>query len=264
MKLANEIWMRHRSVRAWTDATEWDEYLRTIESVLNDRLAKLDANDPARRNADTVRGEGHFITQFGSKEDSRWLLGRFEKTKIAVEIQLYKHGRDSFDRRRDNTITFYIPGKVHAGGDVESLVELFRVTNERFGSFYAAADLKEVYCAKKASPPSVGAMNIASELPGVFWLTYFGPDYCEFFGRERLATLEQASEGPAGGMTLRLAGTPGQVPEGLRRMLERRLGAETFAGTGDVTIEKPEGRYALTLEQLASSPVDHSPVRYNA
>ena len=27
-----------------------------------------------------------------------------------------------------------------------------------------------------------------------------------------------------------------------------------FAGTGEATIEKPEGRYALTMEQLSSSP----------
>lgn len=265
MKLVNEMWMRHRSVKAWTDAAEWDDYLRTVESALEDRLTKLDANDPARRKSDAARGEGHFVTHFGPKEDSRWLLGRFEKTKIAVEIQLYKNGRDSFGERRDNTITFYIPEKVHVlCGSMEKLVELFHLTNERLGIFYAAADLKGVYCAKKASPPSLGALNIASELPGVFWLTYFGLQYCEFFGRDRLVSLERASEGPAGGMTLRLAETPERVPEGLRRMLERRLSAETFAGVGDVLLEKPEGRYALTLEQLASCPVAHSPACHKA
>lgn len=264
MKWVNEIWMTHSSVKSWNSSAEWDDYLRAVESVLNDRLAKLDANDPVRRKADTTRGEGHFITQFGPKEDSRWILGRFEKTKVVVEIQLYKHGRDSFGERRDNTIAFYIPDKVCDRSNMEKLVELFRLTNERHGIFYAAADLKGVYCSKKASPPSLGALNIASELPGVFWLTYFGPQYCEFFGRDRLVSLERTSEGPDGGMTLRLAETPERVPEGLRRMLERRLGVETFAGAGEVLLEKPEGRYALTLEQLASGPVAHSPAFRNA
>lgn len=252
MTLANEIWMRHRSVKSWADIVEWDGYLRAVESVLGDRLAKLDANDPARRKADVARGEGRFVTAFGPKEDSRWLLGRFEKTKISVEIQLYKDGKDSFGRRRDNYITFYIPKKAYSDAGTHTLLALFDLTNARLGIFYASADLKETYCAKKASPPSAGAMSIASELPGVFWLTYFGPQYCEFFGRDRLSGLAQASDGPAGGVTLQLAEMPGQVPEGLRRMLERRLGTETFAGTGEVTMEKPEGRYALTLEQLSS------------
>lgn len=263
MKWSKTFWMGHHSVQSWNDAALWDDYLRAVESILNDRLAKLDANDPARRKADTARGEGHFVTQFGAKEDGRWLLGRFEKTKIWFVMQHYKNGRDSFGRRRDNTITFHFPEKAHASG-VEKLVELFHLTNERLGIFYAAADSEEVYCAKKASPPSLGALNIASELLGVFWLTYFGPNYCEFFGQERFAALEQVSGGPASGMTLQLAETPGQVPEGLRRMLERRLGAESFAGIGDVSLEKPEGRYALTLEQLAAIPANHSPKRRNA
>jgi len=251
MTNANELWMSHHSVRSWNDVPEWDDYLRMVEAVLDDRLARLDINDPARRKADTAHGEGHFVTQFGSKEDSRWLLGKFEKTKVEVQIQHYKKGKDSFGRHRDNTVTFYVPEKVHSGSGVHKLIELFHLTNEQLGIFYAAADLKKLYCAKQASPPSLGALNIASELPGVFWLTYFGSRYCEFFGRERLNGLEQSAEGPAGGITMRLAESPGQVPEGLRRMLERRLGAESFAGTGDVTLEKPEGRYTLTLGQLS-------------
>jgi len=244
--------MVHCSVARWNDVAAWDEYLPAVERLLGDHLAKLDTNDPARRKADTLRGEGQFVTAFGPKDDSRWLLGKFERTKVELQIEHYKNGRDSFGRRRNNTISFYLPPRVHSEDGVGKLVELFRLTNQRWAAFYAFADLKEVYCVKKASPPSIGALDIASELPGVFWLTYFGPRYSAFIGRERLGALDQSAEEPAGGTILRLAETPEKVPEGLRRMVERRLGAEMFAGTGDVTIEKPEGRYALTLEQLSS------------
>jgi hypothetical protein len=82
-------------------------------------------------------------------------------------------------------------------------------------------------------------------LPGVFWLTYFGPHYCHFFGRERLKELEQASAGPDKGITLQLAESPGEVPAGLREMLERRLGRDSFAGTTGTDGPKEDGEYAL-------------------
>lgn len=259
MKNATELWMKHRSVASWNDAAAWDDYLRAVQRLLVDRLSKLDSNDPARREADALHGEGSFVTQFGSKDDSRWVLGKFERTKIQIQVNHYKNGRDSFGRRRDNNIAFYVPEKLHSEEGVTKLVELFRMTSERWKVFYGYADLKGVCCLKKASSPSLGALNIASELPGVFWLTYFGPHYSTFIGRERLNALEQSSEGPAGGTILRLAETPKEVPEGLRRMMERRLGVEMFAGTGEVTIEKPEGRYALTLDQLSSGSSDSRP-----
>ena len=186
---ANELWMEHRAVASWNDVAAWDDYLRAVEHALGDRLAKLDTNDPARRKADTRQSEGHFVAKFGAKESSRWLLGKFERTRIEIQIRHYKDGRDSFGRRLDNTIAFYIPVAVHSVEGVDRIVELFHMTNERWHAFYAFADLKEVYCKKKASPPSLGALNIASELPGVFWLTYFGPQYSAFIGRERLGAL---------------------------------------------------------------------------
>jgi hypothetical protein len=255
MKNGTDIWMECCAMAQWTDASAWDSYLRSVEHLFGDRLAKLDANDPARRKANAPLGEGKFVVDFGPKDDSRWLLGKFERTRIELQIRHYKNGRDSFGRLRDNSITFHIPEKAHREIGADKLVEIFRMTTERWKAFYAFADLREIYCSKKASPPSIGALNVSSELPGVFWLTYFGRHYVAFIGRERLDALEHASNGPAGGRTLRLAESAMDVPNGLRAMLEHSLGTESFAGTGEVTIEKPEGKYALTLEQLSADAV---------
>ena len=184
-----ELWMMHMSMQQWNDAAAWDDYLRAVESILGDRLVKLDANDPIRRKADTTQGEGEFITQFKPKEDSRWLWGKFEKTKVEVQIQHYKNSTDSFGRLRDNSITFYVSERMTFGPDVRRVLELFRFTNERLGAFYALADFQSVISATK--PSTGGSLDISRELLGVFWLTYFGRHYCDFFGRERLGSLDQ-------------------------------------------------------------------------
>lgn len=227
-------------------AKDWDDYLRTFETVLDDRLIKFDDKDPIRRKADTQKGEGGFVVQFGEREDSRWLCGRFDKTKVEIEITHYKSGKDSFGRLRENRLKIFFPERMTFGSDVRKVIELFRLGNERLGAFYAYADFKSVICAKKPSTPS---LDISRELLGVFWLTYFGSSYCAFFGRDRLLKLPQVSEGPADGITLQLGESPGQVPDSSRAVLEKEIAAESFAGTGG---PKDRGQHALTLMQLAS------------
>jgi len=243
---AGELWISHLSVRRWNDPAAWDEYLRAVQVVLDDRLVKLDVNDPARRKANVASGEGQFITRFGEREDSRWLWGKFEKTKVEFGINHYKAGTDSFGRLRENLITFYIPERKTSGPDCQRLIELFRLGNESLQAFYAYGDFKSAICEKRPSTPS---LDISRELLGVFWLTFFGPQYCAFFGRERLLCLEQASEGPGKGITLQLAETAGRIPDGDRVRIEQEIAPESFAGTGGT---KAIGQHVLTLSQLSS------------
>ena len=246
---ATELWMSHLSVSHWNNAEAWDNYLRTVESLLGDRLAKLDVNDPPKRKADVAHGEGGYVTQYGPKEDSRWLFGKFEKSGIMLQIRQQKDQTDSFGRLSDNSIDFWIPQDQATRIGTDRLAELFRLNNERWSAFYAYADLKEVICAKKPSPPSLGSLDVSRELLGVFWLTFFGFQYCEYFGRERVAKLDRASDGPSGGITLRLAETPNGVAKNQRDLMERAIAIHSFAGSGQ---HKERGQYALTLEQLVS------------
>lgn len=244
--MTSDLWISHYSVCSWMSAKNWDDYLRKVEAVLGDRLVKLDDTDPIRRKADTKRGKGSFVVQFGEREDSRWVRGKFEKTKIEIEVQHYKSGKDSFGRERQNLLTIFIPERMAFGPDLCKVLELFHLGNESFGAFYAYADFKKEICTKKPSTPS---LDISRELLGVFWLTYFGPPYCAFFGRDRLLRLQSATDGPAGGITLQLAESPGQVPDNSRGLLEHEIAAESFAGNGG---SKERGEHALTLGQLST------------
>ena len=105
----NDLWMTHYSVDSWMSATNWNSYLRELEEIVEDTLVKLDDNDPIRRKASTKSGEGDFIVGFGPREDSRSIFGRFEKTKIEIEITNYKSGKDSFGRLRENRLKIFIP-----------------------------------------------------------------------------------------------------------------------------------------------------------
>jgi len=242
-----ELWITHYSVCSWMSAKDWDDYLRTVETILCDRLVKIDDTDPIRRKADTKRGEGNFVIQFGERQDSRWVRGKFEKTKVEIEVQHYKSGKDSFGRERQNLLTIFIPERMTFGPDLRKVIELFRLGNESLGAFYAFADFKNAICAKKPSTPS---LDISRELLGVFWLTYFGPPYCAYFGRDRLLHLQQVTDGPADGITIQLAESPSQVPENSRGALEHEIAPESFAGNGG---SKERGEHALTLAQLSTS-----------
>lgn len=251
----NEIWITHYSLCSWNSAKTWDDYFRAIETALGDRLLKLDDTDPVRRKADTKNGEGAFVVHFGEHEASRWVRGKFGKTKIEIEIQHYRSGQDSFGRRRENRLSFYIPERMAFGPDCRRLIELFRLGNEQLGAFYAYADFKGAICAKKPSTPS---LDISRELLGIFWLTYLGSRYCDFFTRSRLLGMCGATAGPAAGLTLQLAETPFQVALESRAASESELGKLSFAGYGAI---KPPGQYALTLESLMTVPCGEDSVR---
>jgi len=241
---ASDVWISHLSMKPWMSAELWDIYLREIEQVLGDRIGKLDSNDPSRRKADTKAGEGAFVINFGEREDSRWVIGQFEKTKVRFEVRHMKTGLDSFGRLCHNSMKFFVPNRMSFGPDAEKLVWLFKLTNEHLGSFFAYADFKDIICSRKPSTPS---LDVSRELLGVFWLTHFGPAYRAFFG-DQLEGLPGLEIDRHGGAMLRLAETPAQVPASTRGEIIERLGSASFANGGP---PKEQGQFALTLRQLA-------------
>jgi len=93
-------------------------------------------NDPARRKANTATGEGSFVTQFKAREDSRWVFGSFERSGVTAQIRHFKALGIW-----ENSIGFTAPEAFSFGPDVERLVGLFNLTNERLRAFYAYACL---------------------------------------------------------------------------------------------------------------------------
>lgn len=230
----------------WMSAERWIAYLRNIEHILDDSIFKLDDNDPIRRRSSGLQADGQFIVQFGKGESSRSIFGKFKRTKIEFSILIYKNGKDSFNRYRDNCVNFYAP-QIMGGEDcAEKLYQLFNFTNESLRPFYAYSDLRGRIIATK---PCGASLDISRELLGIGWLTYFGPAYRHFFG-DRLTQLEGWQAEPTGGVTLRLAQTAGEVGREARETVVRHLGQASFAnGAGP----KEPGQFALKLEDLADA-----------
>jgi hypothetical protein len=239
--MSNELWIKHRSVARWLDAELWDRYLRALEEALEDRLAKLDTNDPMRRKADTAKSEGAFAVAFKPREDSRWLFGAFEKSGVQIEIRHFK-ALGAWD----NSISLTFPERMTFGPDLRRVRRAFEVGNQLMQPFYAMADLKEVICLKKPSTPS---LDISRELLGVFWLTYFGPAYRSFFG-DKLDDVPGLVIDEDGGATVQLGESPAQVTATAREDVIEQLGSASFANGGP---PKERGQFALTLNQLADS-----------
>jgi hypothetical protein len=250
--MSKELWMKHFSVADWFDVELWDRYLRALEDAVDDRLAKLDTNDPMRREADTKKSEGDFVTAFKAREDSRWLFGKFEKSGVILEITFYKTGLDSLGRRRPNSITLTFPAKMTFGPDFTKVRRAFDVGNQLMSPFYAIADLKDVICARKPCTPS---LDISRELFGVFWLTYFGSAYRTFFGG-KLDGIHGLEVVPNDGVTLQLGETPSQVAASEREDIIQRLGPDSFANGGP---PKERGQFVLTIHQLAEPPQQRTP-----
>jgi hypothetical protein len=247
------LWMSFSSVQLWTNPAIWDGYLREVEVLLGDRLAKLDEKDPTRRRADVENSEGQYITTFGD-QGSRWLFGEFATTKINLMLILNRDYVDQWGRAVHNYINFYIPvsENLSAGPELDRLIRFFKLTVEKLEAFYAYSDLKEEIMTKKSHEG--GAMDMATELPGVFWLTYFGPKHADFFTRERLLSIPGAMGEPKEGITIRLAASPFQVGQNDRRNAEIALGEKYFAGLEPITDfnKRKAPDQLLTFEQLRS------------
>lgn len=244
--MKSDVWMSFSSVQNWNESAMWNEFFPQMEVLLSDRIAKLDDKDPIRRKVESSNAEGDFITKFGLKEDSRWIYGKFTRSKIQFEIQFYKEGMDSFGRLRDNDFNVFIPHQMSFEPDAEKLIKVFRLCAEILRPFYAYADFKDEICSKKPCTPS---LDISRELMGIFWLTYLGRDYRTYFS-ETLTRVENAGAGPNEGVIIQLGTTPLQVDVGLRERVQQQLGSKSFASGG---LTKEPGQFALTLQQIRSS-----------
>lgn len=112
-----------------------------------------------------------------------------------------------------------------------------------------------------------GGTDLLKELPGIYWGTYFGPFYVDWFGREKFDDLPVVTkqELPGGGIFFTTADTPFEwaKPETQARQAEikRRLGEDTFFNMGALRSEIaklqqpfPEGFDPMTLAPSARVP----------
>lgn len=253
----NKIWINYYSVHDWTSPDVWDPYFRALETLLGDKLHRLDERDPVRRKVDNLEGQGAYVSSIPPLEGSRWVYGKFEKTKVTFSVLHYRDCKDYFGRPVVNDCTIYVPPKALSGKDDDLLPKIATLGCEHLRPFYMSCDFNEIVNGYRRLPET----GIQSEIPGIFWLTYFGAAYVDFFGRDRIRQLPEASDGALNGLTLRLAEKPELSPPSRAAEIEEFLGEMSFARHGQKksewshipfipSVTKAKGQYALTIETL--------------
>jgi hypothetical protein len=131
-------------------------------------------------------------------------------------------------------------------GGRQRVRDLFDLGNQTFKPFYGFGDERVQISSKKKSS---GAIDIETELPGIFWLTYFNASYVAFFGKDKFKHLPGVEHGSDGSVTIVLGDNPKLVSTELREQAAVTLGKQSFVNPSDI-LNKPRGRYALTFQQL--------------
>ena len=235
------------SVNNLLHADIWTSFLLDVEDCLDEKLSRLDVNDPIRKKVEDIDNVGCFICSIGQKEDSRWLFGKFGRSKVELSMSLY---RDS--SRFCNSVSFYFPAKFLKNTEnLELVAKIFEIGNQHLKPFYSYADdLNQIAAKRKVTRMAV---DLEVELGGMFWLTYLNNKYLDFFGNTKLEklsgsyTLDESNYGA----TFRFGKLPASAESvELRLAAEETLGKESFVNP-QLPFDRPRGSQALTYEQLA-------------
>jgi hypothetical protein len=244
--LREQFWIAHRACVSWSEPDRWLRFFEKAQETLGAEITRLDENDPVRRRV--KRGKlaeaAQYVTAFGKLEESRWVFGAIDSLKIRFSIS-YDRG----DREWAHSFDWYFSRSVLDDSErIETICKLFELGNSLLSPFYSYADTLDVLNRRKKR---FGGVNVYVELLGVFWLTYFGPKYVEFLGKEKLDALEEIKVTFNEGATLRLGATPQAVSIELRDSIESKLGRKIFLEPDDKMGKRP-GQYALGYDKLRS------------
>jgi len=238
----NELWIDHYSIDTWSHPNRWISFFEQVQQVLASPLTHLDVNDPVRRKVASLQDAGDFVCAFGPREDSRWIFGEFKALGIDFSIRHFRQLG-----RWPNSLTWHVPLSFFEKlGGRQRVRDLFDLGNRTFKPFYAFGDERVQIASKKKSS---GAIDIETELPGVFWFTYFNAAYVSFFGKDKFKDLPGVEHGSDGSVTIVLGDNPKSVTNDLREQAAATLGKQSFVNPNDI-LNKPHGRFALTFQQL--------------
>lgn len=229
----------------WDCPALWSTLFTQSQECLGFALSHLDDRDPVRRRSTSLRDDGRFVCDFGPKEESRWIFGRF--TARGLDFSLVHH-RDM--EHWYNYIHFHVPRSlVQKKIGWSAIKAAFDRWIDLLRPFYATADFSRPVpiCLHPELDLRPRGFNV--ELPQVGWLTYLGRAYVEHFGHDRVNALPCATLMLCGGVRIKLADSPLQVLKDDRETLMAALGRSSFYDETDGNYKLP-GQYVLTLQQL--------------
>ena len=148
----------------------------------------------------------------------------------------------------------YLQSQLHTEDLLRMSIELYVLISPSYGSIHRTQDALEM---ATVHDPKYGKTIVPTDLkrglPGVFWANFFGPEYVELVGRQRLlsAPCKVARELPDGGVLILLASSPLALPIETIRARQRAfmtyLGEDLFYHWGQST--------AARVPQFRSNPV---------
>ncbi len=187
----------------------------------------------------------NYIQELGTKSEWCYILTTTNLTSFSLTIKL-SHDK-SVDGIADMiTITITIDKNIIDNGISFNELEIFfKDCIQVLNPFYSFCDFVENMVAKhkKNGYP----VNIQNELPGIFWLTYFNSQYCEYFDlQNKNINLDHIKKNY--GLVIKLGDSPSNVTFS-RLEVEEILGKKSFVDPND-TLDKPFGKYVFLLSDI--------------
>lgn len=239
----NEIQMTFYSLLNLFDRIFWVKFLGELESIIGQKLSHLDVNDPMRKKVSDLETASDYICSIGEMESSRKTFGRFGKSKIEISISIFKD-----TTLFANCLSIHFPEEVASGQEgLLMLRNAFEDGNRYLKPFYSICDSMDTIAAKRKATGY--AVDLQSELIGVFWLTYFNKAYVDYFDESKFQKIPSRPVKGLDGNMLELGESPFTVTVA-REQVEALLGNESFVDPS-LGYDKPIGKHALSFDQLS-------------
>ena len=238
----NEIQLSCNSTDNLFQKELWIALLEELNEITGFQITHLDDKDPIRKKVTNIEDAAEFIVSINEGENSRKVFGKFGKSKIEINIALYREITNF-----PNTVSIYFPEKYYENlENIERIIKLFLMLNEKINSFYAFCDYMKVVSSKRKA--SGFAVDLQAELIGIFWLTFFSDKYVKFIGQDLFQKVPGVVINDKCEALIKLGNNPSEINI-TRADLEVTLGKDLFVDP-ELQFDKPKGKYALKFEQL--------------
>ncbi|NOX27926.1 MAG: hypothetical protein GXP21_07050 [Gammaproteobacteria bacterium] len=237
----NDIVIRFISVKKLISKDIWESFFIDLENCIGKKITHLDVNDTLKNKFIDAENAAEYVCDFGEKESSRRLFGKFSNTGIRFNINIFREGS-----RFPNSISVMFEKKIlKKESCIETILNIFRIGNSLFSPFYSYADTT-IHVSEKRKATGM-TVDLEAELIGMFWLTYFNQKYVKFFGNEKI---DKASGSISNGANFKFGSSPTeQEVVLLRNNAEKVLGEKSFVDP-KLPFDKPKGRHAILYQSL--------------
>ena len=212
------------------------EAANTIFNLFEDAgfgLDRMNNREPVNKpfSADTAielwTNGNTFVSKYG-KHTGNIFLAQHSKPSVGLVVS-WKSSPD-FDCISDISINMY---KGPFLKNQKFVIQVFESLIEKFSPAYA-------YIGSWAGFLRQGSAVWAT-IPGIYWLNYFGKEYVDFIGRDRIMTCGWVKAEPFGEGILTWTSPDTDMPDDVRVHMEKlyrdRLGAEFFRQPGEECAE---------------------------